>query len=334
MTQRVATLSSTVEGDSFAWLDGMSEPVQGAVASLFHSSESGRTVKNWLNGVPWRHRVHPALIVWPLGAWTTAAFLDMLDGLAAGGGRDGYRRAADASIAFGIAGALPSALAGMADWVDTDDHPRRVGMAHALFNGAALALYAASLGVRLTQPNRRGIARLLAGFGFGSSLLGGALGGELVYTLGVNVPYQLFPKPADRWVDVLDSAALKEGEPTVVEVDRVPVLLLRRGERVYAVEAWCQHAGGPLGEGKFDGEVVECPWHQSRFRLSDGCPLQGPATVPLRVFAVREQAGRLAVRPSYEGQSWPPAPAVPAPAPAHGATRPAIVNGEAPPQVH
>jgi nitrite reductase/ring-hydroxylating ferredoxin subunit len=88
----------------------------------------------------------------------------------------------------------------------------------------------------------------------------------------------------------------------------VPALLVRRGGRVLAVENWCPHAGGPLSEGKFEGDVVECPWHQSRFCLTDGAPLQGPAAVPLRTFEVQERGGRILIRPSFEGQSWPPPP--------------------------
>ncbi len=87
---------------------------------------------------------------------------------------------------------------------------------------------------------------LIAALGYGTVMLGGALGGELVYNLGVNVPWTLYPKLPNEWVDVLASDALPEGKRLVVDVDRVPVLLYRLGGEIYAVEAWCPHAGGPL----------------------------------------------------------------------------------------
>lgn len=310
MTQQVPTLSSPLESEGFAWLDQLAGPLQEAMHRVFRANDVTQGVKDWLNGVPTRHRVHPALIIWPLGAWTTAALLDLLDGLSPD---RGYRASADASIAFGIVGTLPTAAAGIADWVDTYDHHRRVGMAHALLNTAALGLYTASLGLRLAGGEGRGAARTLAGLGFGVVMLSGALGGELVYNLGVNVPHLLYPKPPDKFVDVLASADLPEGKPVVAEVERVPVLLLRRGERIFAVQEWCPHAGGPLSEGEFEGEEVQCPWHGSRFCLGDGRPTQGPASAPLRTFTVREQNGRIGVRPSYEGQTWPPPPAPPRP---------------------
>jgi len=304
--QQATTLSSTIGGERFAWLDKVAEPLQKSVHAVFRAGEVGRVTKNWLNGVPLRHRVHPALVAVPIGACTTAALFDALDALSLG---EKYAAAADASIWLGVVSAAPTVAAGLADWVDTYEHQRRVGVAHALVNSASLALYGASLALR--GGGKRGAGQLLGALALGTVSLGGALGGELVYTLGVNVTHLLYPKPRDEYVDVMASADLVEGTPVVVEDGRVPVMLLRRDGQIYAVEAWCPHAGGPLVEGVFEGATVECPWHQSCFRLDDGAPLNGPASAPLRTFAVVERDGRLLVRPSDEGKMWPPPSAPP-----------------------
>lgn len=313
MTRQATTLSSVFERGELAWLDGPAEVLQRAAHGVFQSGAAGMRVKSLLNGTPLRHRLHPMLVAVPIGAWTTAALLDVLEGRAGRESRRGLQAGADAAVAFGIAGALPSALAGVADWVDLYDHPRRVGTAHALLNGVALGCYGASLALR--RGGRRGSAKVVAATGLAALAASGALGGELVYTLGVNVPYTVYPKPPEGFRDALASDELPEGKPVVVEVGRVPVLLLRREERILAVEEWCPHAGGPLSRGSFEGDVVECPWHQSRFCLSDGAPLQGPAAVPLRTFEVLEEGGRIFVRGSYEGSSWPPPPEPPAQTP-------------------
>jgi len=302
VSRQTWTLTSPIEGASFVWLDKLAAPLQAGVHKVFRANEAGRQAKNWLNGVPLRHRVHPALVAIPIGAWTTAALLDALDAVSPG---HGYGKGADAAILFGAASAAPTVAAGLADWVDTYDQQRRVGMAHALANSTALALYGASLLLRRDEESR-GRARILSLLGFGAVGLGGMLGGELVYNLGVNVNYLLHPKPPLEYVDVAASADATEGKPIVVETGRVPVLLLRREGRVYAVEAWCPHAGGPLVEGTIEGLTVECPWHQSCFRLDDGRAINGPATSPLRTFDVREQDGRIAVQPSDEARMWPP----------------------------
>jgi len=292
MSRQAITLSSIIEATPFAWLDKIATPLQQGVHAVFGANEAGRVAKNWLNGVPLRHRMHPALVAIPIGAWTTAAFF-----------------AADAAIWLGVGSALPTVAAGLADWVDTYNHQRRVGMAHALVNDVALALYGVSLALRAS--GKRGAGQALGGLAFSAVSLGGALGGELVYNLGVNVTHLLYPKPPTEYTDVIAADQLQEGKPVVVEDERVPVMLLRREGQIYAVEAWCPHAGGPLIDGKFEGITVECPWHQSCFRLDDGAPLNGPASAPLRTFEVQERGGRILVRPIDEARVWPPSPAPP-----------------------
>lgn len=288
------------------WLDNIATPLQQAGQRLFCASPTMTSFKDWLNGVPFGHRVHPALVVAPLGAWTMAALFDLLDATAAD---RRWQPAADFAVAAGLVGAAPSLVAGLADWVDTYDHPRRVGIAHAAVNTLAVSAFATS-GV-LRRARYRSVARAVAGLGFMALVAGGVLGGELVYNLGVNVSFLLYPKAPNRFTAVLASDELVEGTPVVVEVDRVPVLLRRRGGEIDAVQAWCPHAGGPLVKGACDGAIIECPWHGSRFRLTDGRALRGPATAPLRRFIVREQDGRIGLQPADLDRSWPPHPAPP-----------------------
>ncbi|HEY8597946.1 MAG TPA: Rieske 2Fe-2S domain-containing protein [Thermomicrobiales bacterium] len=291
MAQQAKTISDLVE--VLPWLDTIAEPVQQATNALFGKNGATRKLKDWLNGTPMRHRIHPALITVPIGAWTTGLVLDLLE-TRADRPKD-WSRGADAAVVLGIMGALPSVATGLADWTDTYDHQRRVGIAHALLNSVGLTFYGASLGLRLAD--RRGYARLCSTVGYSVIMLSGILGGELVYTLGVNVPHIIYPKPPEEFTDVLASVALPQDKPVVVEAGRVPVMLLRRGETIHAVENWCPHAGGPLNEGKIVGDEVYCPWHDSHFCLRDGAPTQGPASTPLRTFAVKEEGGRIRVRP-------------------------------------
>jgi len=307
MTRQARTISSWIA--QLPWLDTIAEPLQRATGTLFGANRATQQAKDLLNGTPLRHRIHPALIAVPIGAWTTGLLLDLLEARAER--PQEWARSADTAIALGVVGALPSVATGLADWTDTYDHQRRVGIAHALSNSVALALYATSLGLRFA--GRRGAARVCGALGFGAVSIGGMLGGELVYTLGVNVPHTIYPKPPTDFVAVLASDDLPQGKPVVAEAGRVPILLVRDGDTIHAVQNWCTHAGGPLNEGKVADGVAECPWHGSRFCLSDGRPLQGPASMPLRTFDVHEAEGHIFVRPNDEARSWPPSPADPGP---------------------
>lgn len=294
MSRQAITISTIFERPASAKLDRLAEPLQGVVHTVFRSSKATMLLKSVLNGTPMRHRIHPALVVVPLGAWTTAVLLDAFEGRAGQHARPGLRNGADMALAVGVVAALPAALSGLADWVDTNGTPRRMGVAHALANTAGLAAFSTSLALR--GAGARSAGKLLAGVGLGSVSLGSALGGEMVFSLGVNVPYQPHPRPPKAFTDVLAAEELLEGQPRVVKVRNVPVLLLRHGGEVLAVQEWCPHLGGPLSKGPIDGDVVECPWHQSRFRLRDGAPVQGPAAVPLQTFEVREEGGRILVK--------------------------------------
>ena len=297
MKKQAWTITTPIESKSFAWLDAIAEPLQSGVQAVFGAGGLGKKVKSWLNGTPIRHRIHPAFIILPLGAWTTAALLDALEITSDDPvRREGYAASADAAVVFGVLGALPTAATGLADWVDTYGQERRVGTAHALLNTIALALYGASWVLRRNGQRGWGQVLSLAGYSLGG--LSASIGGEMVYGLGINVNYEFFSRPPEEFVDVLAIDDLPMDKPVVVEAGDVPVLLLRQGEKIYAVENWCTHAGGPLSEGKIEGNEVVCPWHGSRFCLADGAPLEGPASAPLRTFEVREQNGRIAVRPS------------------------------------
>lgn len=54
------------------------------------------------------------------------------------------------------------------------------------------------------------------------------------------------------------------------------VALFHVNEDILALENTCPHAGGPLGEGTLDGEVVTCPWHGWAFNVRTGQCVKNP----------------------------------------------------------
>jgi nitrite reductase/ring-hydroxylating ferredoxin subunit len=85
------------------------------------------------------------------------------------------------------------------------------------------------------------------------------------------------------------------GQPKVVELDGIRVVLARVGDAVYACGDVCTHRGGPLGEGKLNGARLACPWHGWMFDVRTGeCVFQGRgASVPS--YPVRLEAGEVLV---------------------------------------
>ena len=206
------------------------------------------------------------------------------------------RPAADRLIAVGILAAIPASLAGATDWGDTQTKDRRVGLVHAAANILALALYAASLRDRRRANRIRGRALSLAGAGALGA--GGYLGGHLVFARGLGVDCTVFETRPPDWVDIAADADVTEGRPIQVRPAGVEILLARDAGQLHALADRCTHRGAPLHAGPQRNGCIECPWHQSIFRLSDGAVLQGPATTPAPAYETRVRDGRIEVRAS------------------------------------
>ena len=85
------------------------------------------------------------------------------------------------------------------------------------------------------------------------------------------------------------------GQPKLVELEGLRVVLARVGDLVYACGDVCAHRGGPLGEGKLSGARLACPWHGWMFDVRTGqCVFPGRGTsVPS--YPVRVEAGEILV---------------------------------------
>lgn len=280
-------------------VDARADQLQQVVSKAFEQAgENGVTVKDALHGTWLGHVLHPMLVVLPIGSWTTAAVLDLV----------GERKGADTAIGFGILASLPTAASGLVDWSYTEGKPKRLGFAHAALNGTALGFYGLSWLARKSGHRFLGVTLSTVGL----SLVGvaGYLGGELSYTLGWGVNRnawspeveKLAPNPTE-FVPVIKADDVREGVLTAAEItlgeEKVPLVLMRKGREILALNANCSHLGGPLAEGKLVNEwCVECPWHQSRFDFRDGSIVQGPAAYPQPKFEARIANDMVEVRPA------------------------------------
>lgn len=274
-------------------LDGPSAAFQRTVAAAFRVA--GRALQDALHGTWLGHPLHPVLTDIPIGAWACALVLDILE--LAGDTR--VRFGVDLAIVIGLIGAFGAAVTGLADWQHTEGKPRRVGIVHGTVNLIVIILYGASLGLR--GGDQRTIGQAVSFLGFGLLAVAGYLGGHLAYgqRIGMN---QAAPMPEDQplkdFSPVLRAAQLQDGHMTRVAdaADNVAVLV-RRGERVYALADSCTHLGCSLAKGRLQGASIVCACHGSRFALDDGRVLGGPATFPQPRYETRIKDGTIYLGP-------------------------------------
>jgi len=134
------------------------------------------------------HRIHPMLIVFPLGLLAAAVVFDLIW---LGQRNPTFNVVSFWLLALGLIGGLISAVFGIWDWFAIPPHTRawRIGLIHGSANIVAVALFAVSWFLRRGAPDLLpSDGALTCGFvALAIALFGGWLGGELVERLGVGV---------------------------------------------------------------------------------------------------------------------------------------------------
>ena len=252
---------------------------------------SAQKIRNFLNGTWLGEPLHVVLTDVPIGAWTVTIMFDALDLIRK---RGEFSLAADTSLAIGLLGAAGAAITGITDWSDVDPPARRLGLIHGLLNVGVTAFFATSLIFRRRKLRARG--QVSASLGYALLALSAHLGGKMVYEQRVGVDRtagEVFPK---EFVAVLAESKLVDSVPTRATYKGASILLVRRGQKIFAMAETCSHFSGPLSEGKLVGGSIVCPYHASRFALDDGHVMDGPAVHPQPCLEVRVRNDQIEVR--------------------------------------
>jgi len=245
-------------------------------------------VGRWLG-----HPLHAVLTDAPIGILFLSLVFDIVS----------MPEAAAWALGFGILTMLAAALAGFADYADTDGKARERATLHSVLMLTALVGYLVSFVMRLPPSGASTLPLVSPGPAFWVSLVsflvlsaGAYVGGDVVYVLGNMVSRHAFRGAGTKWIalepaEVDDAGMIPEGRPVKAKLGINQLVLVREGERILALHDTCAHAGGPLNEGKLvDGEI-ECPWHFSRYRLTDGLVVRGPSVYDQPAYEVRAKDG-------------------------------------------
>ncbi|MFE2107775.1 non-heme iron oxygenase ferredoxin subunit [Kitasatospora sp. NPDC059463] len=93
---------------------------------------------------------------------------------------------------------------------------------------------------------------------------------------------------------------LAEDVPKRVDLNGVPVAVVRTDEGVFAINDICSHANVALSEGEVEDCMIECWLHGSSFDLRTGKPSGLPATRPVAVYPVKIEGDDVLVSVNQE----------------------------------
>jgi nitrite reductase/ring-hydroxylating ferredoxin subunit/uncharacterized membrane protein len=273
---------------------GFGDWVAGVVDAFYRVlGRPGKWLQDFLNGSWLGHAAHPVVVDIVVGG---AAVAFVFDVAALVFGATDLDTASLIAVAVTALAALASVVTGLTDFKDTaKGDERNVATLHGLVNTLATIAYLASLAAHAGGAVDAGRWLSIVGVVI---LTGGAfVGGHLVFKYGYMVNRNAFDrlKRAKEYAAIMPASELPENTPTKAAIGTTALVVVRRGDLVYALKGTCSHAGAPLPEGKVDGDTIICPWHFSQFRLRDGTVVHGPASSRLATYRARISDGQVEV---------------------------------------
>jgi nitrite reductase/ring-hydroxylating ferredoxin subunit len=99
-----------------------------------------------------------------------------------------------------------------------------------------------------------------------------------------------------RRIDLIAVDEIADGEMKIVIVDGTDqVLVIRQNGEFTATQGICSHEYFELDKGFLTAGTLTCALHLSRFDLTNGEPIDPPAELPLEIYPVVVEDGRVLI---------------------------------------
>lgn len=101
---------------------------------------------------------------------------------------------------------------------------------------------------------------------------------------------------SSNWIDVAHVHDLEAGKWHEVEINLTSILIFHLNNDFYAIENLCTHDGGPLTDGRLEGEEIVCSRHGAKFCIKTGAVTAPPAYEDLKTFPVRVENNKIQIQ--------------------------------------
>ena len=98
-----------------------------------------------------------------------------------------------------------------------------------------------------------------------------------------------------NWVDIGSTEELSRAPLRHIAVMNRELAISFKDQSFGAVSNTCNHVGGPLGDGRLEGDYIVCPWHNWKFHRCSGVGEPGFEQDRVPAYPVKVENGRVLV---------------------------------------
>src|SRR3989304_527638 len=99
----------------------------------------------------------------------------------------------------------------------------------------------------------------------------------------------------ENWVDIGSAEGLSKTPLKRVTATNRELAVSCKDGTFGVVSNACNHVGGPLGDGRLDGDYIVCPWHNWKFHRCSGLGEPGFEEDRVPAYPVKIESGRVLV---------------------------------------
>ncbi len=99
-----------------------------------------------------------------------------------------------------------------------------------------------------------------------------------------------------EFVKVASTDEIKDGKMKGFTVKGNKLLIANVKGKYFSMCSTCTHKGGPLADGKLQGNIVTCPWHGRKFDVTTGKVVEEPPKENEKKYGVKVKGKDILVK--------------------------------------